>query len=117
MEIRGFGYSIVPWEQANSDLPLISLCDTIIEGHLNTKQRRTLESIFVTPNRSDIAWRDIESLLNAEGAEIAEGSGSRIRVVLNGVRAVFHRPHPQQETKKRVVGSVRRFLEEAGVVP
>ncbi len=32
------------------------------------------------------------------GAEITEGRGSRVRVALKGVRAVFHRPHPEKET-------------------
>jgi hypothetical protein len=40
-----------------------------------------------------------------------------VRVALNGVRAVFHRPHPQKETEKGAVKSVRRFLETAGVTP
>ncbi len=34
-----------------------------------------------------------------------------------GVRAVFHRPHPQQETDKGAVRSMRRFLAEAKVTP
>ncbi len=37
------------------------------------------------------------------------------RVILNGVRAVFHRPHPQKETDKGAVVSMRRFLKEAGI--
>ncbi|EHJ10511.1 HicA protein [Crocosphaera watsonii WH 0003] len=65
--------------------------------------------------RSDISWKDIESLLLALGAEISEGRGSRVRVALNGVRAVFHRPHPQPQTDKGAVASMRRFLTEAGV--
>ncbi|MFN6309943.1 MAG: type II toxin-antitoxin system HicA family toxin, partial [Planctomyces sp.] len=36
---------------------------------------------------------------------------------LNDVRAVFHRPHPQKETDKGAVRSMRRFLTEAGVTP
>ena len=40
-----------------------------------------------------------------------------MRAALNGVRAVFHRPHPQKETDKGAVKSVRRFLSEAGVKP
>lgn len=62
-------------------------------------------------------WRDIEAMLEATGAEITEGSGSRVRIALNGVRAVFHRPHPQKETDKGAVKSMRRFLTEAGCTP
>ncbi|NQZ61396.1 type II toxin-antitoxin system HicA family toxin, partial [Crocosphaera sp.] len=65
---------------------------------LNKKQQKTLVKLFEQPVRSDISWKDIESLLLALGAEISEGRGSRVRVALNGVRAVFHRPHPQPQT-------------------
>ena len=56
-------------------------------------------------------------MLAACGAEITEGQGSRVRIALNGVRAVFHRPHPQKETDKGAVKSVRRFLLEAEIQP
>ena len=82
---------------------------------LNNHHRRTLESIFADPVRSTIAWSDIEALLTACGAQINEGAGSRVRVVLHGVRAVFHRPHPAKETDEGAVRSLRRFLQEAGV--
>lgn len=84
---------------------------------MGTKHHRTLEAIFEDPVRSNIVWRDIESMLEAAGAEITEGAGSRVRIALNGVRAVFHRPHPQKETDKGAVKSMRRFLTEAGVTP
>ena len=54
-------------------------------------------------------------MLLAEGAELSEGAGSRVRIVLNGVRAVFHRPHPRKETDKGALISMRRFLETAEV--
>jgi hypothetical protein len=40
-----------------------------------------------------------------------------VRVSLNRVDAVFHRPHPRKETDKGALKSVRRFLSEAGVSP
>ena len=54
-------------------------------------------------------------MLIALGAEVSEGAGSRVRIALNEIRAVFHRPHPEKETDKGAVKSVRRFLIEAGV--
>ncbi len=81
------------------------------------KHQKTLEAIFDTPVRSSIVWSDIEKMLSALGAEISEGNGSRVRIALNGVRAVFHRPHPQKETDKGAVVSMRRFLLEAGINP
>ncbi|MDR1971853.1 MAG: type II toxin-antitoxin system HicA family toxin [Treponema sp.] len=82
---------------------------------MNSKQRKVLESIFRYPPLANILWSDIESLLIASGAEISEGAGSRVRIKLNGVRAVFHRPYPQKTADKGAVSSVKRFLENAGV--
>jgi hypothetical protein len=82
---------------------------------MNAKHKKILKSIFETPVRSSIVWQDIELILIALGAEISEGNGSRVRIALNGIRAVFHRPHPQKEADKGAVISMRRFLKEAGV--
>ncbi len=84
---------------------------------LSGRNEATLRAIFADPVRANIVWRDIEALMQACGAEITEGNGSRVRVALNGVRAVFHRPHPQKETDKGAVRSVRRFLLEAEIEP
>jgi len=84
---------------------------------MRKKHRRTLQAIFAEPTRANVIWTDIEALLVALGAEILEGKGSRVRIALNDVRAVFHRPHPQKETDKGALQSMRRFLSEAGVTP
>jgi hypothetical protein len=84
---------------------------------LSSKHERTLLAIFENPVRSDVAWSDVEKLFVALGAEISEGRGSRIRIYLNSVRAVFHRPHPRKETDKGALKSVRRFLSEANIKP
>ena len=84
---------------------------------MKAKHRKTLKAIFADPVRANIPWADIESLLVACGAEISEGRGARVRIALHGVRAVFHRPHPQKEADKGTVVSMRRFLTEAGVEP
>lgn len=76
-----------------------------------------MQDIFENPVRANILWIDIEAVLKALGAEISEGRGSRVRIVLNDVRAVFHRPHPRKETDKGAIKSMRRFLLEAGVEP
>ncbi len=83
---------------------------------MNKKTTRTLEKIIAKPERSDIPWRDIETLIITLGGEITEGRGSRVRLYLNGVRAVFHRPHPKRVTDKGAVSSMRRFLKEAEVI-
>jgi hypothetical protein len=81
------------------------------------RHRRTLEAIFADPVRANISWSDIEALFVTAGAVISEGRGSRVRVSLSGIDAVFHRPHPRRETDRGAVRSVRRFLREAGITP
>ena len=82
---------------------------------MNNKHRQTLKIVFKIPTSSHVKWKDIEALFINLGAEIFEGNGSRVRIVLNGVKAVFHRPHPHRETDKGALVSVRRFLLTAGV--
>jgi hypothetical protein len=93
---------------------MVSYHDTM---SLNSRQRKTLEAVFAEPIRSNVIWTDVERLLLALGAELSEGRGSRVRIHLHGVRAVFHRPHPQKETDKGALKSMRRFLIEAGIRP
>jgi len=83
---------------------------------MNRKHQRTLDRIIEKPERSDVPWKEIEGLIIALGGEISEGRGSRVRIHLNGVRAVFHRPHPKRVTDKGAVKSMRRFLTEAEVI-
>lgn len=84
---------------------------------MNNKQCKTLREIFDLPVRSNIKWTNIENLFEALGATVSQGNGSRVRVALNGVKAVFHEPHPENETDKGAVKSVREFLENAGIDP
>ena len=85
---------------------------------LNAKQRKTLQLVFSKPTpHLRIDWRDIESLLVACGAQILEGDGSAIRIVLGQRRAYLHRPHPQKEAKAYQVKAVRELLESEGLKP
>lgn len=82
---------------------------------MKEKHYNTLKNIFAKPAKSNVLWKDIEHLLLALGAEITEGRGSRVRIYLNGSRAVFHRPHPRKETDKGALVSMQRFLLTAGI--
>jgi hypothetical protein len=84
---------------------------------MNKTQQATLDAIFAHPTRADIRWSAIESLIRTLGGEVMERAGSRVAARLNGVTAVFHRPHPRPETKKGAVDAVRQFLTNAGVKP
>jgi len=76
-----------------------------------------LVRVFATPPPASLGWDEVEAMLLAHGAVLAVGRGSRVRVELRGVRAVFHRPHPRKELDRGAVVSLRRFLEHAGVTP
>jgi hypothetical protein len=84
---------------------------------MSGKHRKTLQDIFSFPVSTNIQWRDVEQMLIALGAQISEGNGSRVRMSLNGVKAVFHRPHPRKETDKGAVVLLRRFLITANISP
>ncbi|MEO8909165.1 MAG: type II toxin-antitoxin system HicA family toxin [Gemmatimonadaceae bacterium] len=80
---------------------------------MNKRHRRTLEAIFTKPVPRDIRWREIESLIKTLG-DVEEREGSRVALTVNGVRAVFHRPHPRPDTDRNAVRDLRDFLEEGG---
>jgi hypothetical protein len=82
---------------------------------MNNKHRKTLYATFSNPVPANIPWSEIIALFQALGATISQGRGSRVRVLLNGQRAVFHEPHPERVTDKGAVKSVRDFLNNAGV--
>ena len=82
---------------------------------MNKSHRNTLDAIFSQPAPATLEWHRIESLFIALGAQTVEGSGSRVRFVLNGIIATFHRPHPAKEAKPYQVRDARAFLESAGV--
>lgn len=84
---------------------------------MKAKHERVLRAIFENPVRANILWSDIEALLEALQAEIIYGGGSKVGISLNGVRAVFHKPHPRKETDKGAIRSMKRFLMEAGIRP
>jgi hypothetical protein len=84
---------------------------------MSRKHEKTLAALFADPTRANIAWKDVESLLEFLGADVTEGRGSRVRVALNGVRATFHEPHPGKEIGKGMAQSMRDFLRAARVRP
>ena len=84
---------------------------------LSSKHKKTLTKIFEVPTLASIEWRNIEAMFKALGAHLEEGDGSRVHVLLNDAASTFHRPHPEKETDRGAVVSVRKFLINAGVTP
>lgn len=84
---------------------------------MNSRQRKTLRSIFSDPVSGSIAWADVESLLIAVGCVVIEDNGSRVRFERDGRLAFFQRPHPEKEAKRYQIRDARHFLEDLGVRP
>lgn len=84
---------------------------------MNSKHKKTLAAVFKNPVSGTINWLDIEALLIAAGAEVIEGSGSRVRFRKGDEIESFHRPHPAREAKRYQVKAARDFLTRIGVTP
>ena len=84
---------------------------------MKRKHQRTLELIFLRPVNGSVPWRDVLALFQELGAEVSEREGSRLAVVLFDEVRVFHRPHPSANTDKGAVASIRRWLDQHGVIP
>ncbi|WP_420846396.1 type II toxin-antitoxin system HicA family toxin [Mesorhizobium tianshanense] len=88
-----------------------------MEVIMRGKHRQTLEAIFADPVSGSIKWRDVEALLIALGAEMSEGSGSRVRFTIAGQTLFLHRPHPSPDTKRWAIRDIREFLTNVGIRP
>ena len=64
---------------------------------MKSAHQKTLVAIFQQPVPKNLAWRKIEALFVALAADVSEGRGSRVAIVLNGQRGDFHRPHPKKK--------------------
>ena len=82
-----------------------------------SNHQRTLEAVFRDPVSGTIVWNDVEAMLLHFGAEIRPGRGSRVRVVINGKSANFHRPHPQKEARRWAIRKLRELLILAKLEP
>jgi hypothetical protein len=76
-----------------------------------------IRSIFHDPPSGNVHWRDIESLLRHVGAALEPISGARIRVKLNRMEGVLHRPHHSNVLDASSLLHLRAFLARAGVTP
>ncbi|HEX9179719.1 MAG TPA: type II toxin-antitoxin system HicA family toxin [Burkholderiales bacterium] len=84
---------------------------------MSHKHEALLRTLFQDPISGNIHWREIESLLHHVGAEVEQLSGARIRVVLNGVEGILHRPHHSNVLDRALVKQVREYLAHARVTP
>ncbi len=84
---------------------------------MNSKQERTLHTLFHNPVTHSLEFKEIVALFLAIGAKMIEGAGSRVRFIFKNAIAIFHRPHPGKEAKPYQIKDARAFLIQAGVLP
>jgi hypothetical protein len=76
-----------------------------------------IRTIFHDPPSGNVHWREIESLLKHVGASLEPISGARIRVTLNRMEGVLHRPHHSNVLDASALLHLRQYLARAGVTP
>lgn len=84
---------------------------------MSHKQEHLLQAIFHDPISTNIHWREVESLINHLGAEVESLSGARLRVTLNKMEGILHRPHHGNTLDRNGVQHLREFLARAGATP
>jgi len=82
---------------------------------MSAKQKRLLNTILHEPASGNIQWREIESLLHHLGAKIETGHGAKMKVTLNGVETMLHKPHNSNACTKRDLHLLRDYLNEAKI--
>lgn len=96
-------------------MKMLTLFANIVD--MNSKHRKTIKAIFTDPVNGNMEWREIESLLVGLGCRVLEGNGSTVTFEKDGLRASFHRPHPDKAALRYRVKDTRIFLTELGVKP
>jgi hypothetical protein len=84
---------------------------------MKAKHRKTLAAIFSNPVNGNMEWAKIEALFVALGCRVIEASGSGVTFEKDGVRAYFHRPHPEKEALVYRIKAAREFLTKIGETP
>jgi hypothetical protein len=84
---------------------------------MSRRHAHLIRSIFHDPPSGNVHWRDIESLLKHVGSSIEQLSGARVRVKLNRMEDVLHRPHHSNVLDARSLLHLREVLARAGVTP
>lgn len=82
------------------------------------KHDKTLADLFELPTRADVRWTAVKALITSLGGKVDDRrAGSRVGLLLNGVKGLVHSPHPGDVMKRSSVKAVRDFLSHAGFKP
>ncbi len=84
---------------------------------MSRRHANLIRSIFHDPPSGNVHWRDIEALLKHVGASLEPISGARIRIKLNHMEGVLHRPHHSNVLDANSLLHLRGLLARGGVTP
>jgi hypothetical protein len=84
---------------------------------MSRRHANLLRAIFHDPPSGNLHWREVESLLRHLGADMESVAGARVRVKLNRMEDVLHRPHHSNVLDISAIKHLREFLARAGVTP
>jgi hypothetical protein len=87
----------------------------MMEAHLSSHHRDTVEKIFSHPASRNIEWRQVASLLETIGTVTQEHNG-KLKVTLGPETEVLPAPHGEDVDVQMVV-DLRRMLKQAGYGP
>lgn len=72
-----------------------------IVNSMNRKQQKIQDAVFTKPTLTNIEFSDLEKLVEGLGGEVIEGSGSRVKIILNRCR-VFRAPPASAKRSKEI---------------
>jgi hypothetical protein len=81
---------------------------------MDHRHRDTLERIFSHASSGNLEWRQVESLLDALGAQHLHNG--KLEVTLGPETEVFRPPHGKDVEEQTLV-DLRRLLRDAGYAP
>lgn len=84
---------------------------------MSHKHEQLVHELFLDPPNANVHWREVESLLHHLGAEIENLPGARLRVKLQRLETVLHRPHHSHTLDRQGIKHLREFLAHAGITP
>jgi len=80
---------------------------------LHDSHQATYDAIFNHPDRLDVAWRDVRSMLGAMPEISQQQFGVSVRLTRNGWSHVLHGSAEHPNVDARALGDLRRFLQQS----
>jgi predicted RNA binding protein YcfA (HicA-like mRNA interferase family) len=71
---------------------------------------KLFDKFLETPTRSDLTYKELETLLKKIGFTKFEGNGSRVKFLKNNIPIMIHKPHPGNILKRYVIKQLQEIL-------